>query len=319
MALARKLVKTAAEAGADYIKFQTFKADMLVTKSAEKAQYQKNNTFESETQFEMIKRLELSDQDHKDLIQYSEKNDIQFLSTPFDFHSIEFLLELDIPFFKIPSGEITNFPYLRQIGRLGRKVIMSTGMSTIEEVRRAMEILTDHGTKKENITLLQCNTEYPTPLSDVNLKAMLVLRDELGVKVGYSDHTLGIEVAIAAVAMGAEVIEKHFTIDKNLPGPDHSSSLEPDELKEMVCSIRNIEESMGDGIKRPSSSEIKNIEVARKSIVASTTIKKGDYFTEENITVKRPGNGMSPMRWDTLIGTMSDCDYEKNDQIQDIK
>lgn len=315
MTIAKKLIKCAAEAGADFIKFQTFKAEKLVTEFAEKAKYQKKQTKDSESQYEMIKRLELSKQDHKDLIQYAKKYDIGFLSTPFDNESIDFLEKYDLPFFKIPSGEITNLPYLRHIGSLGRSVIMSTGMSTIEEVRRAIEVLIQNGAKKNKITVLQCNTEYPTPTKHVNLKAMLTLRDELGVEVGYSDHTLGIEIALAAVAMGAKIIEKHLTIDKSLNGPDHSASIEPDELKAMISAIRNIEEAMGDGLKKPSPSELKNIDVARKSIVAAKAINKGECFSEDNITVKRPGNGISPMEWDKIIGSISTINYKKNDQI----
>ena len=250
------------------------------------------------------------------LFRSCKQKDIQFLSTAFDHDSIDLLDQLNIPFFKIPSGEITNLPYLRHIGRMGKPIIMSTGMSTLDEVHNALNILIESGAEKEQITILHCNTEYPTPMEDVNLKAMLTIKDELGVNIGYSDHTLGIEVPIAAVAMGATVIEKHFTLDRNMPGPDHAVSLEPEELKAMVTAIRNIEKAMGGGEKKPSSSETKNISVARKSIVAKMSIKKGELFTEENLTVKRPGTGISPMRWDTVIGKVASSDYGMDDLIR---
>jgi len=314
--LAKKLIDVAAEAGADFVKFQTFKAETLVTQTADKAEYQKEITDTDESQFEMIKKLELDRKTHEELIDYCKQIDIQFLSTAFDNDSIDLLDELNIPLFKIPSGEITNLPYLRHIGKMGKPIIMSTGMSTLDEVRNALNILIESGAEKEQITILHCNTEYPTPMKDVNLKAMLTIKDELGVNIGYSDHTLGIEVAISAVAMGATVIEKHFTLDRNMPGPDHAASIEPEELKAMVTAIRNIEKAMGDGEKKPSSSETKNISVARKFIVAKMSIKKGELFTEENLTVKRPGTGVSPMGWDTVIGKAASSDYEMDDLIR---
>ena len=308
--LAEKLIDVVAEAGADFVKFQTFKAETLVTQTANKAEYQKGITNTGESQFEMIKKLELDRKTHEELIDYCKIKDIQFLSTAFDHDSIDLLDELNIPLFKIPSGEITNLPYLRHIGKMGKPIIMSTGMSTLDEVHNALNILIESGTEKEQITILHCNTEYPTPMEDVNLKAMLTIKDELGVNIGYSDHTLGIEVAISAVAMGATVIEKHFTLDRNMSGPDHAASLEPEELKAMVTAIRNIEKAMGDGIKKPSSSETKNISVVRKSIVAKMSIKKGELFSEENLTIKRPGTGISPMEWDNLLNKKSKKDFD---------
>ena len=314
--LAEKLIDVAVEAGADFVKFQTFKAETLVTRTADKAEYQKEITDTDESQFEMIKKLELDRKTHEKLIGYCKTKDIQFLSTAFDHDSIDLLDELNIPLFKIPSGEITNLPYLRHIGKMGKPIIMSTGMSTLDEVHNALNILIESGAEKEQITILHCNTEYPTPMKDVNLKAMLTIKDELGVNIGYSDHTLGIEVPIAAVAMGATVIEKHFTLDRNMPGPDHRASLEPGELRAMVVAIRNIEKALGVGEKKPSSSETKNISVVRKSIVAKMSIKKGELFTEENLTVKRPGTGISPMGWDTVIGKAASSDYEMDDLIR---
>ncbi len=312
---AKKLIDTATDAGADMVKFQTFTAETLLIKHAEKADYQKNLTEKNESQFEMIKKLELNRAAHEELIQYCEDKGTRFLSTAFDHDSIDLLNELDIPLYKIPSGEITNLPYLRHIGRMGKPVVMSTGMATLEEVRAAMDILLEARVKKDDLTILHCNTEYPTPMEDVNLKAMLTMRDELGVNVGYSDHTLGIEIPIAAVAMGATVIEKHFTLDRTLPGPDHIASLEPDELKSMVQVIRNIEKAMGDGVKKPSPSEIKNIPIARKSIVAKRAIKKGEVFSEQNLTVKRPGTGISPMECDDYIGKIANKDYDLDELI----
>jgi N,N'-diacetyllegionaminate synthase len=316
MELAKKLIDVAALAGADYVKFQTFKAENLVTQTADKADYQKELMDESETQFEMIKRLELDKSAHVELISYCKQKNIQFLSTAFDIESIDLLSELDIPFYKIPSGEITNLPYLRYVGGMEKPIIMSTGMCTLDEIRTALNILLEVGSKKDQITILHCNTEYPTPFEDVNLKAMLTIRDELGVSVGYSDHTLGIDIPIAAVAMGAAVIEKHFTLDRKLPGPDHKASLNPKELKAMVNGIQNIEKSLGDGIKVPSPSEQKNISVARKSIVARKYIKKGEFFTNDNLTVKRPGSGISPMDWDKVIGKRAERDYRRDTLIE---
>ena len=297
------------------MKFQTFKAENLVTQTADKAEYQKEMTNENESQFEMIKKLELDRNAHETLIEYCKQKDIQFLSTAFDHDSIDLLDQLNMPLFKIPSGEITNLPYLRHIGRMGKPIIMSTGMSSLEEVRDALNVLIESGADKEQITILHCNTEYPTPMEDVNLKAMLTIRDELGVNIGYSDHTLGIEIPIAAVAMGATVIEKHFTLDRTLPGPDHIASLEPDELKSMVQAIRNIEKAMGDGVKEPSPSEGKNIPIARKSIVAKRSIAKGEIFSEDNLAVKRPGKGISPMEWDEVLGMTANKDYSFDDEI----
>jgi N,N'-diacetyllegionaminate synthase len=313
--LAKILIDIAAEAGVDFVKFQTFKAETLVTQTADKAEYQKEITNTDESQFEMIKKLELDRKTHEELIDYCKIKDIQFLSTAFDQDSIELLAELNIPLFKIPSSEITNLPYLRYIGKMGKPIIMSTGMSTLDEVHNALNILIESGAKKDKITILHCNTEYPTPMEDVNLKAMITIRDELGVNIGYSDHTLGIEVPIAAVALEATVIEKHFTLDRNMSGPDHAASLEPEELKAMVTAIRNIEKAMGDGIKKPSSSEIKNMPIARKSIVAKNSIKKGELFTKDNLTVKRPGTGISPMEWDVLIGKKANKNYDVDDLI----
>ena len=314
--LAKKLIDAASESGADAVKFQTFKAEKLVSKNAQKADYQKQTTDIKESQFDMIKKLELDMDTHKELIDYCQNKDIMFLSTPFDHDSIELLSDLGLEIFKIPSGEITNLPYLRKIGKLNKKVILSTGMADIGEIEDALDILISSGTNKENITVLHANTMYPTPMEDVNLRAMQTIASTFKVDVGYSDHTLGIEVPIAAVALGAKVIEKHFTLDRNLPGPDHKASLETDELKAMVKAIRNIEKALGNGIKKPSKSEMPNIEIARKSIVAKTTIKKGEIFTEENITIKRPGNGISPMRWDEIIGTIANKDYKEDDLIE---
>ena len=314
--LAKKLIDAASESGADAVKFQTFKAEKLVSKNAQKADYQKQTTDIKESQFDMIKKLELDMDTHKELIDYCQNKDIMFLSTPFDHDSIELLSDLGLEIFKIPSGEITNLPYLRKIGKLNKKVILSTGMADIGEIEDALDILISSGTNKENITVLHANTMYPTPMEDVNLRAMQTIASTFKVDVGYSDHTLGIEVPIAAVALGAKVIEKHFTLDRNLPGPDHKASLETDELKAMVKAIRNIEKALGNGIKKPSKSEMPNIEIARKSIVAKTTIKKGEIFTEENITIKRPGNGISPMRWDEIIGRISNKDYKEDDLIE---
>ena len=313
---AKKMIDAAAEAGADLVKFQTFKTIELVTQSADKAEYQKKSAGIEESQFDMLKKLELSRSAHTDLMDYCEQKNIQFMSTAFDHESIDLLAEMDIPLFKIPSGEITNLPYLRHIGRMSKPVIMSTGMATLAEVRTALDILLKAGAKKDQITILHCNTEYPTPMADVNLRAMLTIRDELGVKVGYSDHTLGIEIPVAAVAMGASVIEKHFTLDRTMPGPDHAASLEPHELKAMVSAIRNIENAMGDGEKKSSPSEIKNISVVRKSIVAKKPINKGEPFSEDNLTVKRPGTGISPMEWDDMMNQKSNKNFNIDDLIE---
>ena len=313
--LAYKLIDVASASGADAVKFQTFKANNLVTINAQKAEYQKQTTNQSESQFNMLKKLELDTNAHKKLINYCKKKDIVFLSTPFDHESIELLDELELQIFKIPSGEITNLTYLRHIGSLRKEVILSTGMSTLKEIEEALIILTSAGTSKENITILHANTMYPTPMEDVNLRAMQTIQDKFGVAVGYSDHTLGIEVDIAAVAMGATIIEKHFTLDKTMDGPDHKSSISPEELKAMVSSIRNIEKALGSSIKKPSKSEKPNITMARKSIVASKSIKKGELFTEKNITTKRPGTGISPMEWDSIIDKVAKRDYQIDDLL----
>ena len=313
---AEQLIETAAEAGADLVKFQTFSADRLVTGSASKADYQLETTATGESQHEMIRKLELSREMHEELIAHCKKCGVGFFSTGFDPQSVNLLVELGLDRFKIPSGEITNLPYLRHIGQYGKPVILSTGMARLGEIEAALEVLEASGTPRERVTVLHCNTEYPTPMADVNLKAMLAIRDALGVQVGYSDHTLGIEVPIAAVAMGATVIEKHFTLDRSLPGPDHRASLEPDELKAMVQAIRNIELALsGDGLKRPSPSESKNLEIARKSLVALVPIKAGEPFTEANLGVKRPGSGISPMRWDDFIGRPANRDYQADELI----
>lgn len=313
--LAKKLIDVAVEAKADAVKFQTFKTENLVSKKAEKSNYQKETTDASESQFDMIKKLELDVDTHHLLIDYCKSKNIMFLSTPFDHDSIQLLNKLGLEIFKIPSGEITNLPYLRAIGRLNKKVILSTGMAKLAEIEDALDILTNAGTKKENITVLHANTEYPSPIEDVNLKAMVTIGNSFNVKYGYSDHTLGIEVDIAATALGASCIEKHFTLDKNMEGPDHRASLEPQELKAMVSGIRNIELALGNGIKKASNSEAKNIVHARKSIVAKKEIKKGELLTEDNITAKRPANGISPMRWDEVIGTVALKDYSEDDLI----
>ena len=317
IAKAKALIDKGAEAGVDFVKFQTFKAGNLVTKQAKRAAYQDKNTQDNDSQYEMLKKLELSQAVHQELIDYCAQKGVQFLSTGFDFESLEFLAGLGITIAKIPSGEITNLPYLRKIATLFPEVILSTGMATITEIKDAVKVLTDNGISKDKITILHCNTEYPTPMEDVNLKAMLHIQRELGVPVGYSDHTLGIEVPIAAVALGATVIEKHFTLDKTLPGPDHKASLEPEELKAMVMAIRNIEKAIGgSGLKEVSKSEAKNKAIARKSIVATKTIKKGDMFSAENLTVKRPGTGISPMQWDEVIGKTAKKDFEEDDLIE---
>lgn len=313
--LAKKLIDVASESGSDAVKFQTFKAEKLVSKNAQKADYQKQTTNNSESQFDMIKKLELDLETHKELISYCKTKNIMFLSTPFDYDSIELLSDLGLEIFKIPSGEITNLPYLRHIGKLNKKVILSTGMADIGEIEDALDVLIEAGTKKENITVLHANTMYPTPMEDVNLKAMITIGNTFDIAFGYSDHTLGIEVDIAAVAMGACCIEKHFTLDCTMEGPDHKASLEPDELKAMVKAIRNIELAFGSGVKKPSKSEIPNMQIARKSIVAKLDIKKGDKLSEENITIKRPGNGINPMRWDEIVGTIATKDYNEDELI----
>lgn len=311
---AKKLIDVAVLAGADAVKFQTFKTENLVCRNAEKAEYQKDTTDAEESQFHMLKELELTPQMHEELKYYCEERKIQFLSTPFDLESISFLDNLGIPIMKVPSGEITNYPYLKRIAQTKKRVILSTGMCCMREIEDAVCILREHGS--ENIVVLHCNTEYPTPYEDVNLKAMLTLKEKLNLEVGYSDHTLGIEVPIAAVALGATVIEKHFTLDKDMSGPDHKASLEPDELQAMIDAIRNLEKAMGTGIKMPSVSEKKNISVARKSIVARQKIRKGDVFSEINLTCKRPGNGVSPMCWNDVVGKCAKRDFEVDEMIE---
>lgn len=315
MGLARELIDIAAEAGADMVKFQTFSADRLVTGNAQQAEYQKKNTGKQESQHAMIQRLELTRDMHESLIDHCQTRSIKFFSTGFDTQSIDMLLELGVDILKIPSGEITNLPYLRHIGRVGTPVILSTGMATLGEVEAAILAVEESGTPRARITVLHCTTEYPTPMKDVNLRAMLAMQSAFGVSVGYSDHTQGIEVATAAVALGASVIEKHFTLDRNLPGPDHKASLEPTELKSMVSAIRNIEMAMGDGVKKPSACEIKNKPIARKSLVAASAISKGEVFSDVNVVVKRPGTGISPMCWDDVIGRKASRDFSQDELI----
>lgn len=315
MELARRLIDVAADAGADLAKFQTFNAERLATRSAPKAEYQTRTTKEAQSQFAMLRQLELSAEMHETLIAYCRSRNIGFFSTGFDIESLNYLASLGAERFKVPSGEITNLPYLHHVGVFGKPVILSTGMATLGEIETALDVLEAAGTPRTQITVLHCNTEYPTPMQDVNLRAMCSIRDALGVAVGYSDHTSGIEVPIAAVALGATVIEKHLTLDRNLPGPDHKASLEPDGFVAMVRAIRNIEEAMGGGIKRPSPSEAKNRSIARKSLVAAKPIHAGDQFTAENVTVKRPGTGISPMRWDEVMGRVAARDFTVDELI----
>ena len=316
--LAKKLVEKAKEAGVDYIKFQTFKASKLVTKAAKQAEYQQRNIGkEGDSQYQMLKKLELSPEEHEILIDYCKELGIKFFSTAFDFDSIDYLHSLNLGLWKIPSGEVTNYPFLKRIAAYNEPTILSTGMCDMEDVRAAVDALYRNGLSNENLILLHCNTEYPTPFEDVNLKAMDALRKEFGVEVGYSDHTKGVEVPIAAVALGATVIEKHFTLDRNMEGPDHKASLEPDELKAMVSAIRNIEKAVGgDGTKHVSESEKKNIAIARKSIVAACDIKAGEVFTEQNLTVKRPGSGISPMRWEDVLGQKAKRNFNEDELIE---
>lgn len=315
---AEKLINAAAEAGADFVKFQTFNVDKITSKSAKKADYQSKNMNDGDdNQYAMLKSLELSDDDHQFLISNCNENRIQFLSTAFDVDGIDYLDGLGLPFFKSPSGEITNYPYLKRLAEKGKPVILSTGMATLEEVKDAIGVLTEFGLAKDQLTVLHCNTEYPTPMEDVNLKAMNTIAEELDVEVGYSDHTLGIEVPIAAVARGAKIIEKHFTLDRNLPGPDHRASLEPNELKAMVKGIRNVEKALsGDGKKVPSNSEIKNKEVARKSIHLKRDMKEGEILEEDDLLPLRPGNGISPMDWNKVIGKKLTRSLSKYDQLK---
>ena len=314
--IARQLIDAAVSAGVDYVKFQTFRTEQLVTKQAKQAAYQAKNTSSGNSQYEMLKKLELTPEQHLELMDYCKQRNVKFLSTAFDFGSIAFLDTLDLDVWKIPSGEITNYPYLRQIAKTNKKVILSTGMATLREIEEAITVLEKFGTPRNNITLLHCTTEYPAPKNEVNLRAMNVLKETFGLPVGYSDHTEGIEIAVAAVAMGACVIEKHFTLDRNMEGPDHKASIQPDELIRMVQYIRNVELALGSGVKEPSPSEKANISIARKSIVAGRKIKKGEIFTENNLIPKRPGNGISPMKWKDVIGKTAMRDFEEDELIE---
>ena len=314
--LAKQLINAAADAGADLVKFQTFNANRQVTRTAKKADYQTQTTSSTESQHAMLRRLELTEEMHHQLIAHCLTQNIGFLSTGFDTESVDLLVSLGQECFKIPSGEITNLPYLRHIGQLGKTVILSTGMATLGEIEAAIEVLEQTGTRRAKVTVLHCTTEYPTPMNEVNLRAMQSIHAAFDVAVGYSDHTEGIEIAIAAVAMGASVIEKHFTLDRTFPGPDHQASLEPAELKAMVTAIRNIEIALGDGIKRLTPSEAKNKPVARKSLVAATAIQRGDIFTKANLAVKRPGTGISPMRWDEVLGRIAHRDFTSDELIE---
>jgi N,N'-diacetyllegionaminate synthase len=315
--IAKQLVDVAVDAGVDIIKFQTFKAEKLVSKNTKKAEYQKKNIADgNDSQYDMLKKLELSRKDHEELVAYCNSKGIRFWSTAFDLDSLDYLRSLHLGLWKIPSGEITNYPYLRKIAQFGEPVIMSTGMCDEQDIHNALDVLIKFGLPKDKVIILHCNTQYPTPFEDVNLRAMLTIKKDFGVNVGYSDHTRGIEVPIAAVALGATVIEKHFTLDRNMPGPDHRASLEPNELKAMVSAIRNIELAFGDGIKKVSASEKANIAIARKSIVAANPIKKGEVFTENNLTVKRPGTGISPMCWEKVIGKIAPRDFMEDDLIE---
>lgn len=317
MVMAKELISAACEAGADLVKFQTFIASNIISRTAPKAEYQKKTTGTHESQQEMVRRLELTRENHLELIAECEKKGIGFFSTSFDIESCDLLEELGgTEYVKVPSGELTNLPYLRYLTRHGRPVLLSTGMANLGEIEAAIDVIEHAGTPRERITVLHCTTEYPTPIDEVNLRAMVNLGETFGVRIGYSDHTQGIEVAIAAVALGACVIEKHFTLDRTLPGPDHRASLEPDELKLMVESIRNIERALGDGIKRPSMSEQQNKLIARKSLVASRAIKAGEIFTDDNLTTKRPGTGLSPMLWDEVIGRISPRDFSEDELIE---
>lgn len=317
MNVAKKLIDIAAQAGADLVKFQTFSADRLVTDVADKADYQKIATNDTESQKEMLRNLELTESMHFELIAHCKSQNIGFISTGFDIESVNLLVGLGQELFKIPSGEITNLPYLRHIGKLNKTVILSTGMSNMDEIEAAINALQKSGTHRSKITVLQCTTAYPAPMHDVNLRAMQSIQEKFKVAVGYSDHTLGIEVPIAAVAIGAKVIEKHFTLDRSLSGPDHKASLEPAELRAMIDAIRNIEKALGDGIKRVMPSEVANLPSARKSIVASCAIKRGAMFTENNLTSKRPGTGISPMNWNQLIGRIASRDYLEDELVDE--
>ena len=315
--LAMRLVDEAVAAGVDFIKFQTFKAEKLVSKTARQAEYQQRNAGQSDSsQYAMLKHLELSKAQHEELVAYCCQKNIRFFSTAFDLDSIDYLHSLNLGLWKVPSGEVTNYPYLKKIAGYGEPIILSTGMCELSDIEAALHVLQNHGVQKEKVTILHCNTEYPTPMKDVNLKAMLEIGQRFGVKVGYSDHTEGIEVPIAAVALGATIIEKHFTLDRTMEGPDHKASLEPTELRAMVKAIRNVEQALGDGHKTVSESERKNMEVARKSIVAACPIRKGELLTEQNLTVKRPGIGISPMRWEEILGTHATRDFQEEELIE---
>lgn len=313
--MALRLVDSAADAGADIVKFQTFKAANIVTADAVRAEYQQKNTGDDESQYAMLRRLELTEEDHHQLLARCRDRGIEFLSTPFDIESVDFLASIGVRRWKIPSGEITNYPLIRKIAGMAGHVILSTGMSTPEEIAAALDVLAKFGKNKEDITLLHCTTEYPAPVSEVNLRAIEEMRELFGVETGYSDHTEGIIIPVAAVALGASVIEKHFTLSRDLPGPDHKASLEPAELAAMVSGIRDVEKALGDGHKRVAPSEMKNRDIARKSIVAATAIRKGEAFTEKNLTAKRPGTGISPMMWESIVGQTAPKDFEVDEQI----
>jgi N,N'-diacetyllegionaminate synthase len=316
LAMARRLVELAAQAGADVVKFQTFRADRLASPQAPMADYQRRNLGAADSQLEMLRRLELSPQMHQELHAHAGRCGIEFLSTGFDCDSVDFLMRLGVSRLKIPSGEITNLPYLRHVGRQGKPIVLSTGMATLAEVEAALSVLETAGTAREHITVLHCTTEYPAPMADVNLRAMNTIRETFDVAVGYSDHTSGIEVAVAAVALGATIIEKHFTLDRSLPGPDHAASLEPQELAALVRAVRNIEQALGDGIKRPAPSELGNRAVARQSLVAARAIRAGETFSAANVTVKRPGGGLSPMRWDEVLGRTARRDFAADEPLE---
>lgn len=314
--IAKKMIDFAVEAGVDAVKFQTFKAEKVASAAAPSAQYQIDNDPASRTQLEMLKRLQLSKRSFRELCRYCQKKDVMFLSSPFDEESVDMVIDLGVNVIKIPSGELTNVPYLRKIGRLNKRLIVSTGMAYLKEIEDALKILTESGTELKNITILHCNTQYPTPFNDVNLNAMNTMREAFHVDVGYSDHTVGIEIATAAVALGASVIEKHFTLDRNMDGPDHRASLEPDDLKNMVKAIRNLEKAFGTGLKEPSPSEILNRDIVRKSIVAVKGIKRGVLFTVNNIATKRPATGVSPLEWDNVIGRAAKRDFAADELIE---
>jgi len=314
--LAKELINSAAAAGADIVKFQSFVADKIISRTAPKADYQMNATDKGESQYEMVRKLELTRDHHEILVDECRRKNIEFLSTAFDTDSFDLLVDMGVECVKIPSGEITNLPYLRYVTRLKMPIILSTGMATLGDIEAALAVIEESGTPREKVTVLHCTTEYPTPMEDVNLRAMKSIETAFGVNVGYSDHSKGIEVAVAAVALGAKVIEKHFTLDRTLPGPDHQASLEPDELKAMVDAIRNIEKALGDGIKRPTPSETKNIPIARKSIVARCDIDKGEVFSSENICTKRPGTGISPMLWDEVIGRTASRAFSSDELLE---